>query len=480
MYIKFSTNRTNYESGQIFPFLIAIICIVIIMAMITVNLGQIALFKTDVSNASDAGSLAGASVMSGQLLSYGITSDVMCGQNLVKCAAMVLAFILFQFGTALPVAIAILVTMISSNVTALMKAYTDSQMAWTNARNNAMQFAFSNAPVDEPRITYEEFLDCLAGNCRDGSRAAPTTDNYHAYLYTDSPDAGLRSAARQYARNGFAKFMDDSKYGWWIENKFGSVTTGPDAPVPTPLVINGYGWSYIPAIPPATSGRFINSFENPLEPSCAALPYQEKAACCADHFCWRAFDNFVEIQAKSRLMYAFELATIPGQEALSWAVFAYVFVTKYPFWLALFAWTGPLAPLIAGLLAAAEANLARILIMAVRFGLAFTDDDEMIDRSPVEVKVSRYKASSNVGLWNFRYATSSLAPVMARSQAQAWRESGDETIEPTFFTWDTLWSILLYFLTPGGAGGYIYFITHWNDIFNTERHLFEVKLKEIQ
>jgi len=465
MYTKFSLNKTRYESGQVFPFLIAIICIVIIMAMITVNLGQIALFRTDVSNAADAGALAGASVISGQLLAYGITSDMMCGQNLIKVAAIVLAFVLMQFFTALPVAIAILTTMLSSNVTALMKAYTDSQMAWTNARKTALQYAFSNAPVDEPRITYEEFLDCLVGGCRNGSRAAPTTDNYNAYLTTDSSDAGLRAAARLYARNGFAKFMDDSKNGWWIDEVFGSVETGPSAPVPTPLVISGYGWTQNPM-----TGEFINSFEDS-----GMTP-----AVCANNYCWRTYENFVEIQVKSRLMYAFELVGLPGQDILAWAVFAYVFITKYPVWLALFAWTGPLAPLIAGLLAAAEATLAKILIDAIKFGIDFSNPDEMIEGSPVEVIVARYKASSNVGLWNFRYAPSPLAPVRAKAQGHAFRTAfGDETISPTFFSMDTLWAIVLFFLA-NPLIGIAYFIANWDDIFDTSRHLFDVRLQAVQ
>ncbi|MDD2654686.1 MAG: pilus assembly protein TadG-related protein [Candidatus Omnitrophica bacterium] len=463
MYIKFATNKTKYESGQIFPFLIAIICIVIIMAMITVNLGQIALFRTDASNASDAGALAGASVMSGQLLSYGITSDMMCAQNLVKCAAIVVAFLTMQFGTAIPVAIAIVVTMLSSNVTALMKAYTDSQMAWTNARKTAMQYAFSNAPVDEPRITYEDFLDCLVGGCRNGSRAAPTTDNYNAYLYTDSPNVGLRNAARQYARNGFAKFMDNSNDGWWIDESFGSVEAGPDAPVPSPLVVNGYGWTWSPPLPSTTQGRYINSFEDS-----GFTPAQ-----CASNYCWRNYQNFIEVQVKSRLMYAFELVGLPGQDALGWAVFAYVAATKYPVWLAVFAWTGPLAPIIAALLSAAEGMLAKILIDSVKFGIDFSNPDEMIEGSPVEVTVARYKAESNVGLWNFRYATNPLMPIRAKAQGHVFREMGNETIAPAFFNLGALWNLILFIISFGT-------LNDWDDIFNTQKHLFETKLRAVQ
>ena len=68
MFIWFSENRANYNKGQVFPFVIAAIAILVMMAMITANLGKLAIFKTDVSNAADAGALAGAGVLSGWLL----------------------------------------------------------------------------------------------------------------------------------------------------------------------------------------------------------------------------------------------------------------------------------------------------------------------------------------------------------------------------------------------------------------------------
>src|SRR3989338_8254178 len=49
--------------GQIAPLLIAIIVILLIAIMVTVNIGKLSLLKTSVSNAADAGALAGASAM---------------------------------------------------------------------------------------------------------------------------------------------------------------------------------------------------------------------------------------------------------------------------------------------------------------------------------------------------------------------------------------------------------------------------------
>lgn len=462
MFIKFSTQKTRYESGQIFPFLIAIITVVIIMVMITVNLGQLALYRTDVSNAADAGALAGASVMSGQLLSYGLTSDLMCGENLIKCAAMVLAIVIDPtFTASLPICFAILTTMLSSNISKLWKASLDSQMAWTNARKTAMQYAFNNIGVDEPRPTYEEFLEAIG---EAPSIAPPMPDgspggNYGEYMRGDS------ARAREYARNGFARFMDDSKNGWWVDNAFGSVESGPNAPVPVPLAINGYGWQR-----DSRTGKIVNSYDD-------SGGNQEA---CLNSSCWENYENYVEVGVRSRLMYAFELVNLgAAQTALAWAVFAYVFAIKYVWWLAIFA-AGPLiiiAPLLAGAFAAAQAMIAKLLIEAVAFGIGFPDDQEYIEDSPVEVRVARHRAGENVGLWNFRYGDR----IQAVAQGHCFREvrSGDHstTIEPTMK--ELLWSILLFLLVNQGIG-IIYFITNWDGMFETSRHLFEVKLKEVK
>ena len=89
MILKISTNKTRYDKGQVFPFLIAIIVVIVIIAMITVNLGQIGIFKTDVSNAADSAALAGASILSGYLLGVGLKSDMMAGQMIVEWLAII-------------------------------------------------------------------------------------------------------------------------------------------------------------------------------------------------------------------------------------------------------------------------------------------------------------------------------------------------------------------------------------------------------
>jgi len=63
MFIKFSKQRNSYKKGQLTPFFIAIVVIILIASLITINVGKIALNKTYTANGSDAGALAGASVM---------------------------------------------------------------------------------------------------------------------------------------------------------------------------------------------------------------------------------------------------------------------------------------------------------------------------------------------------------------------------------------------------------------------------------
>src|SRR3989338_7865986 len=63
MLTYFHKNKLRYEKGQLAPFFILILAVLIIMAMVTVNLSKVSFIKTDSSNAVDSGALAGGSVM---------------------------------------------------------------------------------------------------------------------------------------------------------------------------------------------------------------------------------------------------------------------------------------------------------------------------------------------------------------------------------------------------------------------------------
>ncbi|MBP7215886.1 MAG: hypothetical protein KBA46_01230 [Candidatus Omnitrophica bacterium] len=65
MFTYFHLKKLRYEKGQMIPVFVVVLVAIIIMAMVTVNLSKVALMRTDVSNAADAGAIAGGSMMAG-------------------------------------------------------------------------------------------------------------------------------------------------------------------------------------------------------------------------------------------------------------------------------------------------------------------------------------------------------------------------------------------------------------------------------
>jgi len=75
MFRAFNLNKFRYEKGQLLPVFIVILAVLIIMALVTVNLGKISMTKTYTSNAADAGALAGGSVMAGVFNQQSVTNN---------------------------------------------------------------------------------------------------------------------------------------------------------------------------------------------------------------------------------------------------------------------------------------------------------------------------------------------------------------------------------------------------------------------
>lgn len=63
MFTYFNTYKNRYNKGQMAPFFILILVLLIVMALVTVNLSKVAFIKTDSANAVDAGALAAGSAM---------------------------------------------------------------------------------------------------------------------------------------------------------------------------------------------------------------------------------------------------------------------------------------------------------------------------------------------------------------------------------------------------------------------------------
>ncbi|MBI4982889.1 MAG: Tad domain-containing protein [Candidatus Omnitrophica bacterium] len=152
----FSQNKNHYEKGQVFPFLVAIIAVFLVIAMVTLNVGQLGMFKTEVSNAADAGALSGVSVLSSTLLGLGLKSDMMSGRATETIIPIVIALCVPILGWV--VAVILAVALFINMFIELMHAMGDSNMGWTNAKKTAVQYAFNNMSVEEPQPTFEDFL----------------------------------------------------------------------------------------------------------------------------------------------------------------------------------------------------------------------------------------------------------------------------------------------------------------------------------
>ncbi len=63
MFIYFNENKCAYHKGQLVPFFIVFIILIVIAALVTVNIGKVAKTKIYSANAADAGVLAAASTM---------------------------------------------------------------------------------------------------------------------------------------------------------------------------------------------------------------------------------------------------------------------------------------------------------------------------------------------------------------------------------------------------------------------------------
>jgi len=157
MFVYFSKEKINYYKGQVAPFLIALIAIVVMFIMITVNIGKIGMFKTDTSNAADAAALAGATVYGQGLMNLGFHSDRMFGFYLVIAVILVscllpckVAWIVYYASMAIALALYLLAIFMARKIPG-------------NVRETAYSYAFQNIGIEEvkphtPGESYEEWV----------------------------------------------------------------------------------------------------------------------------------------------------------------------------------------------------------------------------------------------------------------------------------------------------------------------------------
>lgn len=424
-------NKNRYDRGQVFPFLIAMLVAVLAIAMITVNLGQIGIFKTDVSNAADAGALAGASTLSGYLLGIGIQSDKMCGLMLVELTAIIL---LACSVIGIPVAVAVYAAITAKQLTTWFQSQKEGEMAWSNAKKTAMQYAFQNAGVDEPRPTFKQFLRKVYGIDDPDSLSAQQIANYNRiYALGDDPALAAqcpddntgslecrakRRSIKDSTQTGFSRFMEGSWF--WDEGAWGDIEPGNISPG---IVTNGYGWN--------ANGQ--NSFD--------------------DGSIFTNYENYVQVSVIANSAYPLKLYN-PGSELVD-SVTDWVTARIDPPW-----WLEWLGDAIGWVIKIAVSPVLAFMPA----GLKMDDIGKNTDGNPVTVIVSRYKRNEDLGLWNFRYGI-----VESQSSSHVYREAGDEDIKPLFLT------NIVDFVTNLFSG------EDWDfQWFNTSKHLFETELTTVR
>lgn len=453
MFKIFSKYKANYKAnGQVFPFLIALMCVLIIMVMITVNLGQLGIFKTDVSNAADSAALAGASVLSGTLLGLGLRSDKMMGRGVEVFIAILTALLLGALtgiGIVIGIIMAILmyIAFLVEQWVNLVYARGETRMGWTNAKKTALQYAFNNAGIDDKKPTFEEFLSNAYGITEPSSLAPQQIkDYYDEYLKAESPNA------RRYAVSGFSKFIADevSGNGYWKKSVFGEMHPRKTS---STRITQGYGWT--------DDGK--NTYCNPPY-YCGLKDGQTnyKARNADDTY---VYDNWVETEIVGAGNYAIDLF---GGSSLSAVVLLgglliiladcalkYVEEKLYLPW--------PFSYVIDAIRSIIY-TIFSLISYLYPLGLCFLNDDipAMTTNNPLLVRVTRYRKSNDVGLWKFRYGE-----ITSRAASHVFPENGYENITPavlpTIVSSPCDWLLSLI----GGGGSF-----DWN-WFNTEGHLFE-------
>jgi len=315
------SNKTAYHKGQIFPFMLAVLAILIIMLLMTVNLGQLSMFKTDTANSADAGALAGSSTVSGALLGLGLTNDAMAGEAYISILAAIVFFVCFNWHLV----VAVLVIHMSKSMLTFVQQWGESVKALGLARKTALQYAWQNVGVDEPKPSLKTFVQSMFGKSVDACPAADhtcvqaTSTEMAGYqqIYEDGYDithvsdptlpvtinrgngpltyanASLyQQAIRTALSSGFGQFMSDDKNGWW---RYGIPSM--DNPPPG-RIYSVYGWQNDAA---NTSNLYPNTYSGGVNSNPDDMQMIDEAKA--------QFDNVVTVEVTGPVIYDFYLVS---------------------------------------------------------------------------------------------------------------------------------------------------------------------------
>lgn len=440
MFIFFSDNKTQYNKGQIFPFLVAVIVVILILIAITVNLGQIGIYKTDVSNAADAGALAGASVLSGVLLDFGIEGDTVIAKTLGTLVGIIIDIV--SIG-GIPGAIAAAIGLVADLFTSYWEAMARGAMGWANAKKTALQYAFSNVGVDEPKPTFKTFLKKVYDIDNPGSLSRQELiDKYNIYSKGDDreADTDTRRKIKRFTNPGFSRFMENWEDGF-------AKGIGKISPMNSmftyinPTITSGYGWTT-----QEVNGNIVvtNSY--------------------FDGGYYKDYKNWVQVKVVGNVTYPLDgykpvwdqLVDFLEDGWLAEQVHEHLGWELDPFFEAIEA--------IATALIFAFFGAAYGFFSMATFGYTMHTEEKYIDNGPIVVSVARHRDGSNLGFWKFKYPD-----VTAEAAAHAFAEHRnhgqnlEETIKPAI---DPVNAIIQWLKTGNEPDWY----------GNTNLHLFETGL----
>jgi len=211
------------REGQIAPFMIAIIVVLIMALMVTANIGKIGLTKTRTANAADAAALAGSTMYANTLNSLADTNTAMIAEYLSAEISFLIPLPLCKEWVRYIAFLAF----VASQTAQFALAWSNAAKGYESARSVALEFSFMNAGIDESK-------ERLSG------------ESYEAYLQRES---------------SFGNWMKDKgyesgQYAWTDktgkQNSFGVKVDAPNPPglIPLPMILVGTYWHWIGACDP--------------------------------------------------------------------------------------------------------------------------------------------------------------------------------------------------------------------------------------
>lgn len=213
------------KRGQVASFMIAVIVILLIGLMVTVNLGKVAMTKTHTSNAADAGALAGSSGYNSTLNNLAYQNWLMITAYLTEAAVFLLPISICKEKWRF---VAWNIYWVAAAVDYYL-ALDAGEEGYREARNSARQLALVNAGIDQPKAGRE------------------SGESYKEWLTK-------KSEFEKYMEDEDYKENDSSTiyYNWTDQEKYGQTSSagensvkvevdGPDFPglIPMPMVLVG-------------------------------------------------------------------------------------------------------------------------------------------------------------------------------------------------------------------------------------------------